>query len=345
MLLVPGFLTAVGLEQAHEQPEIDPAIRAPLRGRGRRCMRGWPAIGRRPGRPQARRHGRRTPQAGMRPLPNIVQTFLHPWASAGNLVSAAAMVPQRPPCPEPDDRCALTCAADPGEIALILGMEHLLVVVKDEASATNRGVARLWQAHALRASFIAGICGGPACRVPAVPGGARCLPRPAPLPSSQSQPAFADAGGSRSPGSITTPPKRNSSTTRPPRTSNGESGALLVAAGLGPPTEQALISLLALNGLRVSEATGADIEHLGPAASASAWTARNTRSTSAPRIGPRDAGSVDRAGPMPGRGGLRARRPAGIALVIEFIAGLVKKGLQTLKATAHGGRIAGSEPA
>ena len=42
-----------------------------------------------------------------------------------------------------------------------------------------------------------------------------------------------------------------------------ELGALLVAAGLGPSTEYALISLLALNGLRVSEATGADIEHLG----------------------------------------------------------------------------------
>jgi integrase/recombinase XerD len=42
-----------------------------------------------------------------------------------------------------------------------------------------------------------------------------------------------------------------------------ELGALLVAAGLGPSTEHALISLLALNGLRVSEATGADIEHLG----------------------------------------------------------------------------------
>ena len=38
---------------------------------------------------------------------------------------------------------------------------------------------------------------------------------------------------------------------------------MLVAAGLGPPAEHALISLLALNGLRVSEATGADIEHLG----------------------------------------------------------------------------------
>ena len=42
-----------------------------------------------------------------------------------------------------------------------------------------------------------------------------------------------------------------------------ELGALLVAAGLGPPAEHALVSLLALNGLRVSEATGADIEHLG----------------------------------------------------------------------------------
>ena len=36
-----------------------------------------------------------------------------------------------------------------------------------------------------------------------------------------------------------------------------EMGALLVAAGLGPAAVHALISLLALNGLRVSEATGA----------------------------------------------------------------------------------------
>ena len=42
-----------------------------------------------------------------------------------------------------------------------------------------------------------------------------------------------------------------------------ELGALLVAAGLGSPSGHALISVLALNGLRVSEATGADIEHLG----------------------------------------------------------------------------------
>jgi integrase/recombinase XerD len=41
-----------------------------------------------------------------------------------------------------------------------------------------------------------------------------------------------------------------------------ELGALLVAAGLAGAAEHALISLLALNGLRVSEATGADIESL-----------------------------------------------------------------------------------
>jgi integrase/recombinase XerD len=42
-----------------------------------------------------------------------------------------------------------------------------------------------------------------------------------------------------------------------------ELGALLVAAGLGTPAEHALMSLLALNGLRISEVTGTDIEHLG----------------------------------------------------------------------------------
>ncbi len=42
-----------------------------------------------------------------------------------------------------------------------------------------------------------------------------------------------------------------------------ELGALLVAAGLGSPAEHALISLLALNGLRVSVATSANIENLG----------------------------------------------------------------------------------
>jgi integrase/recombinase XerD len=38
---------------------------------------------------------------------------------------------------------------------------------------------------------------------------------------------------------------------------------MLVAAGLGDAQDHALLSLLALNGLRVSEATGANIEALG----------------------------------------------------------------------------------
>ena len=42
-----------------------------------------------------------------------------------------------------------------------------------------------------------------------------------------------------------------------------EVGAMLVAAGLAGARDHALISLLALNGLRVSEAIGADVEDLG----------------------------------------------------------------------------------
>jgi integrase/recombinase XerD len=42
-----------------------------------------------------------------------------------------------------------------------------------------------------------------------------------------------------------------------------EVGALLVAAGLASASEHALVSLLAVNGLRVSEGLGADIEALG----------------------------------------------------------------------------------
>ena len=42
-----------------------------------------------------------------------------------------------------------------------------------------------------------------------------------------------------------------------------ELGAILVAAGLSSPSDHALVSLLALNGLRVSEAIGADIAALG----------------------------------------------------------------------------------
>ena len=85
------------------------------------------------------------------------------------------------------------------------------------------------------------------------------------------------AGCAPSQGCISTR-SRNSSSSHPPRTSvvrgvdyeshaaaldRNELGALLVGAGLGPPAEHGLIPRLALNGLRVSEATGADIEHLG----------------------------------------------------------------------------------
>jgi integrase len=44
---------------------------------------------------------------------------------------------------------------------------------------------------------------------------------------------------------------------------NNEVGGLLVAAGLASARDHALISLLAINGLRVSEALGAAIEALG----------------------------------------------------------------------------------
>ena len=42
-----------------------------------------------------------------------------------------------------------------------------------------------------------------------------------------------------------------------------ELGSILVTAGLSSPRDHALVSLLALNGLRVSEAIGANIEALG----------------------------------------------------------------------------------
>ena len=73
---------------------------------------------------------------------------------------------------------------------------------------------------------------------------------------------------------------------------SNEVGALLAAAGLGAPAEHALISLLALNGLQVCEATGADIEALGTErghrASAAGWrqpicSARATMMPAGPR--------------------------------------------------------------
>jgi integrase/recombinase XerD len=42
-----------------------------------------------------------------------------------------------------------------------------------------------------------------------------------------------------------------------------EVGALLVVAGLGSAQDDALVSLLALNGRRVPEASGVDIDQLG----------------------------------------------------------------------------------
>ncbi len=53
-------------------------------------------------------------------------------------------------------------------------------------------------------------------------------------------------------------------------------GALLVAAGPGTAAEHALISLPALNGPRVPEATGADIEHLGLERGHRTWTITRT---------------------------------------------------------------------
>jgi hypothetical protein len=58
------------------------------------------------------------------------------------------------------------------------------------------------------------------------------------------------------------PPARLNYESRAVGLDGNELGALLVAAGLGPPAEHALISLPALNGLRVSEVTGATIEAL-----------------------------------------------------------------------------------
>jgi integrase len=47
------------------------------------------------------------------------------------------------------------------------------------------------------------------------------------------------------------------------RLDRNELGELLVAAGLGTAAEHVLMSLLAINGLRISEALGADVDDLG----------------------------------------------------------------------------------
>ena len=85
-----------------------------------------------------------------------------------------------------------------------------------------------------------------------------------------------------------------------------EMGALLVAAGLGPPADHALISLLALNGLRVSEATGADIENLGIERGHRTLviTRKGGKVVTVP-LAPRTARAIDRRA---GRRGTAARR-------------------------------------
>ena len=61
----------------------------------------------------------------------------------------------------------------------------------------------------------------------------------------------------------TRPPARLDCESHATGLDRNELGALLVAASLGQPAHHALISLLALNVLRVSEATNADIQNLG----------------------------------------------------------------------------------
>ena len=116
----------------------------------------------------------------------------------------------------------------------------------------------------------------------------------------------------RSPGSTGTPSRKNcSSTLRLPmsggpvwtmsRTRPGWTATslapLLVAAGLGPPGEHSLVSLLALNGLRVSEATGADIR--GPGRGARPPDACDYPQGRQGRHHP--AGAAHRPGDRPGR--------------------------------------------
>ena len=94
-----------------------------------------------------------------------------------------------------------------------------------------------------------------------------------------------------------------------------EVGAQFVAAGLGTAAEHALVSLLALNGLRVSEATGADIEALGterghgtgpwrsPARAARKPSSRSPRAPPARSTSPSASAATGRSSPpLPGSG-------------------------------------------
>jgi hypothetical protein len=137
-------------------------------------------------------------------------------------------------------------------------------------------------------------------------------------------PAPPSPGGyAPSPGSTSTPSRKNSSSIPPaahvrrPRLDyeshataldRNELGAILVAAGLGSPAEHALISPLALNGLRVSEAAGADIEELGLERGIARWSSPARAARSSPsRLPAHRAGDRSGGGCAHGRSALRHR--------------------------------------
>jgi integrase/recombinase XerD len=120
-----------------------------------------------------------------------------------------------------------------------------------------------------------------------------------------------------------------------------EVGAMLVAAGLANARDHALISVLALNGLRVSEAIGADIEDLGLERGHRTLTiVRNGRIVTVP-LAPRTARAIDLAigerctGPIfVGAHGIRIDRHAAGRIVrrIARRAGIAKRvGPHTLR--------------
>jgi integrase/recombinase XerD len=121
-----------------------------------------------------------------------------------------------------------------------------------------------------------------------------------------------------------------------------ELGAMLVVAGLASPRDHALIALLALNGLRVSEALGANIEHLGLERGHRTVTVlRKGAKTVLVPMAPRTARTVDLAvgerisGPIfLGRDGTRLDRHAAARIVrrVAHRAGISKRvGPHTLR--------------
>ncbi len=75
-----------------------------------------------------------------------------------------------------------------------------------------------------------------------------------------------------------------------------ELGAFLVTAGISSPLDHALASLLALNGLRVSEALGADVADLGlQRGHRTLFVSRKGNKTATVPLAPRTARAVDLA--------------------------------------------------